>query len=219
MVMAKSCGITLDCATLAVQLGTSEANLVQRLREWCYATKNKRGAKRQELEVSTCFAPLLHWILEWWPANELRLVIALDASTLGKRFTVLCISVVYRGCAIPVAWRIVGAEEKGSWQPIWITLLSQVQESVPANWTVLVLTDRGLYAPWLFAHIVRCGWHPFMRINKQGNVRPLEEEKCARTGFHRARRGNRVVWRGRVLQPARKPTAMYPAGTMGQRIP
>ncbi len=176
MVMAKSCGITLVCAALALQLGTSEANLVQRLREWCYASKNKRGAKRQDLDVSTCFAPLLRWILEWWPANEMRLVIAVDASTLGKRFTVLCVSVLYRGCAIPVAWRIVGAEEKGSWRPIWIVLLSQVQESVPTNWTVLVLTDRGVYAPWLFTHIVTCGWHPFMRINQQGNVRPVGEE-------------------------------------------
>jgi hypothetical protein len=175
MVMAKSCGITLVCATLALQLGASEANLVQRLREWCYASKNKRGVKRQELEVSTCFAPLLRWILDWWPANEMRLVIALDASTLKKRFTVLCVSVVYRGCAIPVAWRIIGAEEKGSWQPIWISLLSHLQESVPKNWTVLVLTDRGLYAPWLFRHIVTCRWHPFMRINQQGNVRPGEE--------------------------------------------
>jgi hypothetical protein len=42
---------------------------------------------------------------------------------LKKRFSVLCVSVVYRGCVIPVAWRIVGAEEKGSWQPIWIALL------------------------------------------------------------------------------------------------
>ncbi len=90
---------------------------------------------------------------------------------------VLCISVVYRGCAIPVAWKIVGAEEKGAWQPAWLALLSYLQEGVPANWTVLVLTDRGLYAPWLFAHIVACGWHPFMRINKQGHVRPLNEKQ------------------------------------------
>ena len=173
MVLAKSCGITMVSATLALQLGCSEASLVQRLREWCYEAKEKRGQKRQELEVSTCFAPLLRWLLSWWPADEPRIVIALDASTLKKRFTVLCISVVYRGCAIPVAWKIVGAEEKGSWQPIWISLLSHLQASVPSTWTVLVLTDRGLYAPWLFEHIVKCGWHPFMRINKQGNVRPL----------------------------------------------
>jgi hypothetical protein len=176
MVIAKSCGITLVCATLALQLGCSEASLVQRLREWCYGAKDKRGDQRQEVDVSTCFAPLLNWILSRWPADEPRLVLALDASTLKKRFTVLCISVVYRGCAIPVAWKIVGAEEKGRWQPYWITLLSHLSACVPEQWTVLVLSDRGLYAPWLFEHIVGCGWHPFMRINKQGNVRPLAEQ-------------------------------------------
>jgi hypothetical protein len=77
----------------------------------------------------------------------------------------------------PVAWKIVGAEEQGSWQPIWLALLSHLQGSVRASWTVLVLTDRGLYAPWLFKHIVECGWHPFMRINKQGHVRPVEEKE------------------------------------------
>jgi hypothetical protein len=30
------------------------------------------------------------------------------------------------------------------------------------------LTDRGLYAKWLFQGIQHCGWHPFMRINAQG---------------------------------------------------
>ena len=34
---------------------------------------------------------------------------ALDATTLGTRFAVLAISVVYRGCAIPVAWTILPA--------------------------------------------------------------------------------------------------------------
>jgi len=103
MVVARSCGITLVRATLALQLECSEACLVQRLREWCYGAKDKRGDKRQEVDVSTCFAPLVHWILSLWPADEPRLVLALDASTLKKRFTVLCIGVVYRGCAIPVA--------------------------------------------------------------------------------------------------------------------
>lgn len=35
MVIAKSCGITLVSAALALQLGCSESSLVQRLREWC----------------------------------------------------------------------------------------------------------------------------------------------------------------------------------------
>jgi hypothetical protein len=176
-VLAKSCGIILVCAALAIQLGCKEASLVQRLREWCYAAKDKQGSKRRELDVSSCFAPLLGWILSWWPADEPRLALALDASTLKKRFTVLCISVVYRGCAIPVAWKIVEAEEKGSWQPHWMGLLTHIHGVVPPEWTVIVMSDRGWYAPWLYNKIVSLGWHPFMRINKQGNFRPQGQGK------------------------------------------
>ena len=130
MVLAKSCGMALICAAPALQLGCSEASLVQRLREWCYDAKDKKGEKRRELDVSTCFAPLLRWVLAWWPADHPRLALALDATTLSKRFTVLCISLVYRGCAIPVAWKVVEAEAKGSWQPHWLALLSDSRSAV-----------------------------------------------------------------------------------------
>jgi hypothetical protein len=46
----------------------------------------------------------------------------MDASTLGQRFTMLSISVVVRGCAIPVAWRIVEATKPGAWRPHWTAL-------------------------------------------------------------------------------------------------
>src|SRR5437660_3987343 len=130
MVLARSCGITLVCAALALQVDSSEQSLLQRLREWCYGAKDKKGQKRRELDVSTCFGPLLQWILAWWPADQPRLALALDATTLSKRFTVLCISVVYRGCAIPVAWKVVGALEKGTWQPYWMKPLAQLADSV-----------------------------------------------------------------------------------------
>ena len=59
MVLARSCGITLVCAALALQVDRSEQSLLQRLREWCYGTENKKGKQRRELDVSTCFGPLL----------------------------------------------------------------------------------------------------------------------------------------------------------------
>ncbi len=74
--------------------------------------------------MSTYFGPLLQWIQAWWPPDQPRLVLALDATTLKQRFTVLVISVVYRGCAIPVAWKVVGALEKGAWEPHWMKLLT-----------------------------------------------------------------------------------------------
>jgi hypothetical protein len=172
MVLARSCGITSVAAVLAPLLGAKENTLRQRLREWCYEAKDKRGPKRTALDVTTCFAPLLRWVLAWWPPTERRLVLAMDASTLGQRFTVLCISVVYRGCALPVAWVVVPACRKGAWRPHWEALFDHLQGSVPADWIVLVLADRGLYARWLFQHLVKRGWHPFLRLNLGGNVRP-----------------------------------------------
>ncbi len=97
--------------------------------------------------------------------SEHRLALALDASTLGDRWTVLAISVVVGGCAIPVAWKVIGSHAKGSWRPYWEELLARLQGSVPQDWLVLVLADRGLYANWLFEAIQRNGWHPFLRIN------------------------------------------------------
>jgi len=70
----------------------------------------------------------------------------MDATSLGDRFVVLAISVVYRGCAVPVAWNVLKAEEKHAWKSEWQALLKRFHGLVPKSWTVIVLADRGLYA-------------------------------------------------------------------------
>jgi hypothetical protein len=42
---------------------------------------------------------------------------------------------------------------------------------------VLLLADRGLYAPWLYRRIVRLGWHPFLRINQGAKFRPAGQAR------------------------------------------
>ncbi len=170
--LTHTCGMTTVVVLLAHLLGQREHTVRQRLREWCYEAADKRGTQRQAVQVSLCFGPLLRWILAWWGSSERRLALALDASTLSDRFTVLAISVLYRGCAIPVAWKLVRAQTKGAWEPHWKALLAHLQASVPVDWTVLVLADRGLYARWLYEAIVHLGWHPFLRVNAGGTYRP-----------------------------------------------
>ena len=50
--------------------------------------------------------------------------------------------------------------------------LRLLRPAIPLHWTVIVLADRGLYAPWLFRRIVKLGWHPFLRINSGGTFGP-----------------------------------------------
>jgi hypothetical protein len=170
MVLARSCAWTAVSAFLATWLGRKEPAVRQQLREFCYEATAKRGAARQELVVATCFVPLLGWVVAQWEGTQLAL--ALDATTLGTRFTVLAISVVYRGCAIPVAWTVLAATAKHAWRREWLRRLRQVRRAVPRTWTVIVVADRGLYARWLFRRITRLGWHPFLRINTGGTFRP-----------------------------------------------
>lgn len=177
MVLAKSCGITSVAGILAELFGSSLSTLRQQLREWCYDAADKKGKHRQEVDVTLCFAPLLCWLVSLCLPQESRLALAMDATTLSDRFTVLCIRVLSRGCAIPVAWKLLRTNEAGEWEPYWKALFSSLQGSVPKHWTVIVLADRGLYAPWLFRHIVALGWHPFLRINLGGKVRPLGAER------------------------------------------
>jgi len=170
MVLARSCALTAVSAFLATWLHRKEDAVRQQLREFCYEATAKRGTARQELVVETCFVPLLAWIVDQWEGTQVAL--ALDATTLGTRFTVLALSVVYRGCAIPVAWTVLAATAKHAWRREWLRMLRQVRRAIPRAWTVLVLADRGLYARWLFRRITRLGWHPFLRINTGGTFRP-----------------------------------------------
>nr|WP_287252599.1 transposase [Moorena sp. SIO4E2] len=101
------------------------------------------------------------------------MVLALDASTLSCRFTLLVVSVVYGGCGIPVAWKVIEAKAKGSWQPYWLDLLSHLTNTIPQDWLVLVMADRGLYAKWLYEAIQQQGWHPFLRINQLRQFHPV----------------------------------------------
>jgi Transposase DDE domain len=170
MVLARSCALTAVSAFLAMWLHRKEETVRQPWREFCYEATAKRGPARQALVVEPCFVPLLAWVLCWWQGTQLAL--ALEATTLGTRFTVLVISVVYRGGAIPVAWTVLEATAKHAWRREWLRMLRQIHRAVPPTWTVIVLADRGLYARWLFRRITRLGWHPFLRMNTGGTFRP-----------------------------------------------
>jgi hypothetical protein len=176
IVLAQSCGLTTVATCWAYLLGRSETTVREQLRDWyrdgAHKSGAKRGDKRRSLEGSACFAPLLRWVVAWSDPVCRPLAWAMDASTLGQRFTLLLISVVVRGCAIPVAWRGVEATRPGAGRPHWEALFGHVQGSVPADWTVIVLADRGLYAHGVFTTIQALGWQPFLRINRQGHYRP-----------------------------------------------
>ena len=161
----------------------------QYLREWLYDGSDRARPCQTELDVSLCFAPLLRWVLAWWRSGRLAPVsstgqaLAVDPTLKGDQTTAIVISVVYRGCAIPVAWHIRRATQPGSWMDPTVELLRELAPAVPKEMTAIVLCDRGIASPKLWRQIraqslppTRSGgWHPYMRYRKNDSF-------CAQDG-------------------------------------
>jgi hypothetical protein len=167
MSMSQRCGQTIISVFLALLLKLKSQNLRQRLKEFLYEAQQKSGQQRRELELELQFEPLSRWLLEQWKDKK-KLVLALDVTYLKDRYMILCISLLYGQCAIPIAWKVLLANSKGEWHPLWLSLLAQIAPAFPKNSQVLLLFDRGLYSKRLFEAVRAYGWHPFMRTYEQG---------------------------------------------------
>lgn len=176
--LVRTCGFTQVVTSLAGFLTLCTATLRQRLRELYQPADVQRGGARSTFDYTLCFGPLIRWAAG--AQQDQRLLLALDPTCLTDRFRVLAVSVLYQGGALPVAWMVQTAQQKGSWNDIWKDLLGRLKQALGEGWTVLVLTDRGLESAALFRAIVALGWHPLMRVKQRGTFQP--------TGWHQGYR-------------------------------
>ena len=145
----------------AIWFAGKRASLRQYLREWLYDGSDRARPTSTQLDVSACFGLLLSWTLSLWQSE--RLALAIDPTLKGDRTVAIVISVVYRSCAIHVAWRILHANKPGSWIEPTVELIELLSPSVPRDMKVIVLCDRGLRSPCLYQCICAVGWHPYVR--------------------------------------------------------
>lgn len=179
IVLARSCSLHAVVLALVCWLPFNSLSLRKRLQEWYLEAAAKKGHgtggtgyQRRDWQPHDAAPNLLTWLLDDWPSRQV--VLALDPTNFGDRFTILNISVLYRGCAVPVCWTVLEGCQPEAWEPHWERMLQTLAASIPAGWQVLVLTDRGMYSPRLFRCLLRLHWHPFLRIRAQGFYRPLD---------------------------------------------
>src|SRR5215207_5810428 len=201
LIVAKRCGLDSVATAVAALLGQSFDAARQRLREFYQEASAKRGAGRKDFAADACFAPLLGWVLSFWP--DKRLALALDATNLGTRFHVLCVSALYGGVAIPVAWKILVGNQPDAWHPHWCALLGRLRRAAGSDWRVVVLSDRGLESSRLFREIQACGWHPLMRAKAVGKFRPKGWHGWYTMERFAARKGARFAMAGTAYKGER----------------
>jgi hypothetical protein len=182
IVLARSCSLYAVVLALICWLPCNPRSLLKRLQEWYLEAAAKKGhgtagqgQYRRDWDPATVCPHLLAWMLQAWPTRQV--VFVLDPTPLSDRFTVLAISILYRGCAVPVMWTVIPGGQPEAWEPHWERMLRALASHLPPGWQVLVLADRGMYSPSLFRCLVELHWHPFLRIRAQGFYRPFGSHK------------------------------------------
>ena len=188
----------------------------QYLREWLRDGADRAAPCQVQLEVESCFAPLLRWVLDWWQGSELTL--AIDPTAKGGELVALVVSVVYRGLAIPVAWCLKPGGQPGPWMPDLETLLDRLGPAVPAAMTVRVLCDRGLQSPDLWAAIRRQGWHPYMRYDRHMTFQAATGPRWPAWRFV-AREGQYTVTAGKAFRERKRACTLIGLWASGQETP
>jgi hypothetical protein len=89
---------------------------------------------------------------------------------------------------------------------------------VPSGWTVIVMTDRAMYARWLYQEIVSLGWHPVIPITHQSKFRKGRSKKSVPVTalVPRGVGGRAAAWR--FPQEARAAVGVHAAGLLGRGL-
>jgi hypothetical protein len=123
----------------------------------------RRWLDNDRIEEHKLYGPLIQQALAEWGQNTLYL--ALDTSMLWGKYCLIRISVVYRGRAIPLVWKVL---EHQSSMVAFESYKELINKSalllLSFDCQVVFLADRGFADTALMAHLSKLGWQWRLRL-------------------------------------------------------
>jgi len=122
-----------------------------------------RWLHNDRIKVNQLYGPLIKKALEGWDVGKV-LYLALDTSMLMGEYCLVRISVVFRGRAVPIVWRVLSHRSSRVSYQVYKQLIDEAYKLVPKGVKVVLLADRGFCDLNLLKHLRRLGWHYRIRI-------------------------------------------------------
>ncbi len=140
-------------APLVITQAQYAQSVVRRFSRWLANTR---------INVEPLYGPLIEQAVGGWVGK--RMSVALDTSMLWHTSCLIRLSVISRGRAVPLVWRVI---EHGSAAVSFETyqdLLDNAKRRLPLACQVVFLADRGFADTQLMGHLQGLGWHFRIRI-------------------------------------------------------
>lgn len=138
-----------------------------------------RWLHNKRIQVNSLYAPLIHQAIAEWDAGPLYL--ALDTSMLWNQYCLIRISIVYRGRAVPLVWKVIEHASSSVDFQTYRPLLDQAWEILRecGCYEIVMLADRGFADTEFMGYLSQeLGWHWRIRIKKSFKVRRRGHRTC-----------------------------------------
>jgi hypothetical protein len=123
----------------------------------------RRFLDNDRIDIPRLYTPLLHQALQGW--HHSTVYVALDTSMLWNTYCLVRLSLIYRGRAIPLVWKVFEHGSASIAYEDYHTLLDQAaQLFFSFQCRVIFLADRGFADTKLMRHLQQLGWHFRIRI-------------------------------------------------------
>ncbi len=130
------------------------ASKVRQLARWLHNAK---------IDPVALFQPLIRQALTEWDGH--RLVVALDTTQLWQQFTLVRLSLIYRGRAVPLIWKVVTSRSASVGFTTYAPLLETVAPWL-ARHPVLFLADSGFVDHRLWRLLRDLNWRFRLRVRQ-----------------------------------------------------
>jgi hypothetical protein len=106
--------------------------------------------------------PLIEQALMSWIGK--RVYVALDTSMLWNTYCLIRLSVIYRGRAVPLGWRVIEHGRAMVSFETYQAVLEEAKSRLPFACEVVFLADRGFADTQVMRHLRQMDWHFRIRI-------------------------------------------------------
>jgi hypothetical protein len=159
-------------------------SIVRRFRRWLDNNRSK---------PAPLYGPLIEQAVVSWVGK--RMYVAWDTSMLWKTYCLIRLSVLYRGRAVPIVWRVI---EHGSAAVAFETyqeLLDEAKSHIPFACQVVFRADRGFADTQLMGYLRPLGWPWRIRIKSTFWIYPAHLAPL-QLGEIELKSGHRSGWQG-----------------------
>jgi hypothetical protein len=129
-----------------------------------------RWLDNNRIQVEPLYGPLIQKALVGWVGK--RVYVALDTSMLWNTYCLIRLSVIYRGRAVPLGWRVLKHGSATVSLEMYTELLDEAKTRLPFASEVVFLADRGFADTQLMSQLRQLGWHFRIRIKSNFWIHP-----------------------------------------------